>query len=274
MRITAINLHPVKSGAIRPVSAAPLDPGGLRDDRRWMVVDGDGEAVTARMLPELFRVVADTPVTDPAVTADLRLGADGQPPLDVTAPSGPPVRVTMFRRHRMAATLAAPDAHEWIRTVVGRADLRLVWCHDPSLRRLDPALASEHDHAAFPDNYPVTLASEASLARLNEWIGGDTPLPMSRFRPNIVVDGEEPFAEDSWSRLRLGPVGCRVVRSVDRCVMTTIDPTTLAKGPDPLRTLARHRRWDGKTWFARHLIPDGTGTVRVGDEVAVLSRTS
>jgi hypothetical protein len=91
---------------------------------------------------------------------------------------------------------------------------------------------------------------------------------MERFRPNVVVDGDlEPFVEDSWGRVQLGDVAFRVAKPVDRCVMTTIDLDSLTTGKEPIRTLARHRRWGGATWFAVQLIPDGTGVVRVGDEV-------
>ena len=97
---------------------------------------------------------------------------------------------------------------------------------------------------------------------------------MLRFRPNVVVDGEpgEPFAEDAWPFVRLGDVRFRVNGVCDRCVMTTIDPVSLARGKEPIRTLAKHRKWDGKTWFGVWLIPDlaaspADAVVAVGDAV-------
>ena len=100
---------------------------------------------------------------------------------------------------------------------------------------------------------------------------GEEParLPMTRFRPNLVVDGDEPFAEDRWTRVRVGEVTFRVGKPVGRCVITTIDPQTLERGHEPIRTLARHRRTpDGKTLFAVHLVPETSGTLRVGDPVS------
>lgn len=93
---------------------------------------------------------------------------------------------------------------------------------------------------------------------------------MLRFRPNVVIDGEAPFAEDSWPRVRIGEVEFRTAEVCDRCVMTTIDPETLATGKEPVRTLARYRHWDGKTWFGTRLVPLGEGELRVGDEVVPL----
>ncbi len=136
--------------------------------------------------------------------------------------------------------------------------------------RSNPAHARPGDATAFADAYPVTLASTASLGRLDDWVGetarddrGEEPmgaLAVERFRPNLVVDGDlDPFEEDRWQRVQVGAVVLRVVKPVDRCVMTTLDPTTLEGGHEPIRTLARHRRWDGATWFAVQLVPESRG---------------
>lgn len=279
MRLTGIHVHPVKSTAIRPLVEAHLDRPGLRDDRTWMVVDGDGVLVSARECHGLFRVVSDTAATDPTVTAFLRLRADGHPTLQLDRPAGARVDVRLHR-HALHGVLAGAEADDWLRRVVGRDDLRLVWCDDPTRRPLNPAYSSPGDHTAFADGYPVTVASEASLARLNDWIletaaeRGEEPadpLPMTRFRPSLVVDGDAPFAEDEWSALEIGTgpdaVRLRVAKPTDRCVMTTIDPATLATGPEPIRTLARHRRPVDVTLFAVSMVPGRTGRVRLGDPV-------
>lgn len=279
MRITGIYVHPVKSTAVRPLESALLLPRGLLDDRSWMVVDAAGDLVSARELPALFRVVADTAATDDAVTSALRLRAEGHQDLAVGLPDGPRVPVRVFR-HRLEAVEAHVSAHTWLREVLGRDELRLVWCDDPTRRQLNPAYSSPGDHTAFADGYPVTLASEASLRRLNELVAETAaergepprpPLPMQRFRPNLVVDGDAPFAEDGWTGVEIGDgdrsVRLRLAKPTDRCVMTTIDPTTLAGGHEPVRTLARHRRPVDVTLFAVSLIPDGTATVRLGDAV-------
>lgn len=278
--VAGLNVHPVKSTAIRPVERATVERAGFAGDRRWMVVDAEGGLVSARELHDLFSVVADVPQTDPDVREGLRLRAAGHP--ELTVPDSAPEDVldevgVRLHRHDLTGAAVSHAADAWLRTVTGRADLRLIRCIDPTRRALNPDFGAEGDHTAYADGYPVTLASMASLARLNDWItegalerGDAEParLPIERFRANVVVDGDlEPFAEDGWRRIRIGEVGFRVAKPVDRCVMTTIDLSSLDTGKEPLRTLARHRRWDGKTWFAMQLIPDSTGTVRVGDEV-------
>lgn len=277
VELRGIGIHPVKSTAIRPVEHAEVRPWGLAGDRRWMVVDGDGTLVTARELHELFRIVADTQETDPRVTAALRVSTDAHDAIEVDQPDTAAVPVRLHR-HDLVARPADAAANAWLRDALGRADLSLVWCDDPTRRALNPSYSRDGEHTAFADGYPVTLASLDSLARLNDWIAegalergepAPEPLPIGRFRPNLVVAGAEAFAEDGWRRVHVGDVTLRKAKDVDRCVMTTISVDDLTTAKEPIRTLARHRKWDGDTWFAIQLIPETTGAIAVGDAVEV-----
>lgn len=277
IELVGIGIHPVKSTAIRHVNRAEVRPWGLAGDRRWMVVDRDSVLVSARELHELFTITADTPETDPGVDGPLRLSAVGHDPIDVAEPDTVPVSVRMHS-HDLLARPADEAASAWIREVTGRDDLALTWCDDPARRSLNPKHSRPGDHTAFADGYPVTLASLDSLVRLNDWIVEEAllrgeeppdPLPIERFRANLVVQGADPFAEDDWGRVRVGEVTFRKAKLVDRCVMTTISLPDLTTGKEPIRTLARHRRWDGQTWFAIQLIPETTGRIAVGDEIVV-----
>jgi uncharacterized protein YcbX len=240
-----------------------------------MVVDADGTLVSARELRELFLISADTPDTEPDLPVPLRLRARGFDPVDVAEPDTDLVDVRMFHND-LQGRPAAPEAGSWISAVTGRPGLRLIWCDDPTRRTFQRDWALPSDHAPYTDSCPVTLASLSSLRRLNDWIAQDAldrgeeppaPLPIGRFRPNIVVDGAEPFAEDGWRRLRIGDVRFRQPKRVDRCVMTTISATDLTSTKEPIRTLARYRLADQLTWFAVHLVPEGPGRIAVGDEV-------
>lgn len=267
--VSSISVFPVKSTAGRSVGEAGVEPLGLVGDRRWMVVDESGECRTARRDRRLLTILA-TPRSG-GLRLESRTGATG--PLDVTEPTGPTIEVTVHGRP-LHGIPAAPEASEWVGEVIGRPDSRLVHLGRP--RPLNPAHARPGDRTAFADAYPVTLASEASLRRLQDWVTetaierGDEAarLSMERFRPNLVVDGDlPPFAEDGWTSVCVGDVRFDVAKCIDRCVLTTVDPWTLESGPEPIRTLARHRAWDGATWFGIQLIPRGTGTVRVGDRI-------
>lgn len=275
LQLVQVDVHPLKSGAVRSVPSATVQPRGLADDRSWMVVDADGRLVSAREAPRLFTVVADTPATDPTLAAGLRLRAPRMPDLEVAVPDGDAIDVRLFSLD-LRARLAGTEADGWLRDALGRDDVRLVWCHDPSARTLQPGFSEPGDHTAFADAFPVTIASLASLRQLDDWIverslelGEEPPepLPVERFRPNLVVDGDEPFAEDGWSRVVVGGVAFRVGKPVARCVMATIDPATLTTSKEPTRTLARHRLVDGKTLFAVHLVPEASGRISVGDDV-------
>ena len=195
--------------------------------------------------------------------------------LAVEVPDAEPVPIRLFSLD-LKAVPAGAGAQAWVREALGRDDLRLVWCHDPAARNLQPGYSTPDDHTAFADAFPVTVASLSSLRRLNDWIferaletGEEPPepLPVERFRANLVVDGDEPFAEDHWSEVRVGDVRFRVAKPTSRCVMTTIDPASLTTAKEPVRTLARHRLVDGKTMFAAHLLPLDVGRISVGDAV-------
>ncbi|MEO5665166.1 MAG: MOSC domain-containing protein, partial [Nocardioides sp.] len=233
--------------------------------------------LTAREVHALFAITADTPATDASVTSALRLRAADLPDLLLDEPTGSSTRAKVFS-NELQGIPAGPGADGWVRKALGRDDVRLVWCADPTRRTLNPAHSRAEDFTAYADGYPVTIASESSLRQLNDWITEGAlergeeppaPLPMARFRPNLVVDSETPFAEDDWTSVVIGDVRFRVAKPTDRCVMTTIDLESLKTGKEPIRTLARHRLFDHKTMFAIHLIPESTGRISVGDEVTV-----
>ena len=123
---------------------------------------------------------------------------------------------------------------------------------------------------SFADSYPLLLISEASLEDLNSRL--DEPLPMNRFRPNLVVRGCAPYAEDTWKEIEVNGVRIHVVKPCSRCATTTVNQSTGEKGKEPLRTLATYRQHDGKVFFGQNLIHETTGTLKVGDEVKVIHK--
>ncbi|MEV5409172.1 MOSC N-terminal beta barrel domain-containing protein [Thermopolyspora sp. NPDC052614] len=270
MRLGSIHIYPIKSTRGMEVASAVVEPWGLAGDRRYMVVDAAGEGLTARTHPKMLAVTA-TPEG-----SGLKLSGPHAPPLRLSPAPGTPTRRVRIWRDDVDAIDTGDEAATWFTDLLG-LPVRLVWLNDATRRPVNPKYGTADDRVSFADAFPLLLASAASLRQLNDWIaeeaverGGEppAPLPMRRFRPSIVVeDAPEPFAEDHWRRVRVGDVPFRAVKLCDRCVLTTIDPDTYTKGKEPLRTLARHRRWDGKVWFAVNLIPDSTGTISVGDPV-------
>jgi uncharacterized protein YcbX len=236
-----------------------------------MLVDDVGLVVTAREYPRLVLVT-------PAPNADgLLVQAPDADPLLVRAPDGSALINVRVFSSELAAAPASDEAHAWFSKVVGEP-VRLVYLDDPTRRRPNPAYSREEDRVSFADGYPLLLATEESLAALNDLIAEgpraeEGPVSMTRFRPNLVVAGAPAWAEDGWRVVRVGAVSFRVVKACDRCVFTTIDPDTASRGKEPLTTLARFRRWDGKTWFAINLIPDSSGaTLHLGDQIEIVEQ--
>lgn len=281
--VSALTVFPVKSFAGLPLTSMVVDRSGPRGDRRWMLVDDDGDTLTARKFPRMLAAHARS-VDDGGV----ELSGAGLSTITVPEPTGP-ADVPVGLSRVSTATFAGPQAAQWCSELLGRS-VRLVWLDDPARR----GMAERHggtadDPMSLTDSGPLHVTTTASLARLNAWAaeihdervqvhleaGKPAPEPhqlldMRRFRPNLVIDGDlEPFAEDGWSTLTVGDVELRFADTCGRCVLTTIDPDTQAKGKEPLRTLARHRRRDGEVWFGIQMVPVRFGTLSVGEEASV-----
>jgi MOSC domain-containing protein len=268
MRVSAIHTYPIKGCRRIDHESAVVQPWGLEHDRRWLVVDGDGVAITQREVARLGQLRA-IPGPD-----GISLSHSGQD-LWVPITANPITKGNVFGAV-VAATPAGGEADAWLSKVLG-TEARLLWLDDPTRRRPTKADISEPgDRVSFADEMPLLLANTASLMRLNDWIAEgpnseEGPLPMNRFRPNLEVEGAQPFQEDEWvgRTIRIGQLEFRVPQAVGRCVVTTTDQETGERGKEPLRTLARYRNLNRKLCFGVHLIPVTTGPVSVGDPVTI-----
>jgi uncharacterized protein YcbX len=269
MRLAAIHTYPIKGCYRLDHDRAEVQPWGLAGDRRWLLVDpATGKALTQRDSVLLTQVRPEESVPG----GDLVVRTPGSADLVVARPAhGDLLEVTVWSS-TLAARRADPAASKALAAFLDRP-VELVWLDDPTRRPVNPEYARPGDTVSFADGYPMLLANSASLAMLNDWLAEagspEGPLPMTRFRPNLVVEGAPAWAEDGWigGRLRVGSVEFRVPKPCDRCVVTTTDQETGVRGKEPLRTLGRYRNVDQGLMFAVNLIPDGTGTVAVGDVV-------
>ncbi|MEE1801269.1 MOSC domain-containing protein [Streptomyces sp. NPDC101062] len=271
----ALGVHPVKSMAGCTPGSAVVEPWGLAGDRRWALVDRTGKVVTQRQRPGLALVRAE-----PLPGGGIRLSGPGPGPVDIEVPEphGAVLVVADIFGTKVESVPAGPASWEVDRRLSAYLgeEVRLVHLDDPATRRpVDPLFARPGETVSFADGFPLLVTTTASLDALNTLIAhGDHPdegpLPMDRFRPNLVVSGTDAWAEDGWRRLAVGEVTFRIAKPCGRCVITTTDQRTAERGREPLRTLGRHRRIDGKLVFGQNLVPESTGTVRVGDPVTVL----
>ncbi|WP_329113491.1 MOSC domain-containing protein [Streptomyces sp. NBC_01465] len=268
--LSSLHVHPVKSLRGCAQGSAVVEPWGLAGDRRWMLVDTGGKVVTQRQHARLALAGAEC-----GADGSLRLSAPGREPLTVAVPAPSGTMTAALFREKVEVVLADDAAHAWFSAYLG-AEVRLVHLDDPAHRRpVDPAFARPGETVSLADGYPLLLTTESSLDALNSLVAqgehaGEGPLPMNRFRPNVVVSGTVPWAEDDWYRIAIGEVSFRVAKPCDRCVVTTTDQETAERGKEPLHSLARHRRAGSDLLFGQNLVPETTGTLRVGDVVHIL----
>jgi uncharacterized protein YcbX len=260
VRVAALHVYPVKSLGGLAAARAQVTDLGLEHDRRFMVVDEAGRFLTQRTLPRLALASA-TPDGDA-----LRLDAPGLPTLRVPLRpgGGERRRVEVWGDVCEAVSLGAAAA-SWLGALLGTT-ASLVFMPEATMRATSAKYGP--GRVGFADAFPFLLASTSSLAELARRGGG---VPMERFRPNLVIDGAPPFAEDGWRRLRVGEVVFRAVKPCVRCAVTTVDPAKGAfAGVEPLATLATFRRGESGVLFGMNLVNEGQGTVAVGDVVEVL----
>ena len=112
------------------------------------------------------------------------------------------------------------------------------------------------------------MIGQSSLDDLNSRL--EFPVPMNRFRPNLVFTGGQPYEEDSWKLLTIGNNKFAGVKPCSRCVLTTVDQNTGEKGKEPLATLAKYRQHENKIYFGQNLLSIDHHTIHEGDEIKLL----
>lgn len=257
MHLSSLHVYPLKSARGISVDSVVLDDFGPVLDRRWMLVDPQGLLVTRRERHSLALV-------DVELVADgLKIRAPGMGTLEVGQGNGasPLIEVQVWDDRCLARDLGATPA-TWFSGFLGEP-VRLVFMPDETFRQIDIDYVPGIRRVSFADGFPLLLIGEGSLAELNRRL--PIPVPMSRFRPNVVLAGTEPFAEDTWENVRIGPVTFDVLKPCARCVATTIDHDTAAAGKEPLRTLATFRQRDHNVHFGQNLLHHAPGRLTLGD---------
>jgi len=271
-RLTGLFIYPVKSLRGCVVSAAELDALGLVGDRRFLVVDPTGKFLTQRTVARMALITAQlSPGT-------LTLSADGAGSISVSTAFDPKAQlrvVTVWKSEGLQAEDCGAAASDWLSAFLGLS-CHLVRIGEKFVRaNLKPA-ARPGDIFAFADACPFLVISEASLANLNDRIQENhgEPVPMNRFRPNLVVEGCEAFAEDAWTRFRIGDAFFRSAGKSDRCIVTTTDQLTGERGKEPLKTMATFRRGPADStsvYFGVNVIHETKqGTLHIGAKIELL----
>lgn len=262
-KLTEIWIYPVKSlGGIR-LDTAHVRRKGLDFDRRWMLIDEGGVAMTQRDYPlmALFKPRIDV---SQIVVDYVKNGATvSSVSFPIRDDSGPAMTARVWGDD-VSVVEVNTESGKWFSDHLG-IRCRLVRFPEDHPRKVNPDYAIGDDHVSLADAYPFLIIGESSLADLNTKLG--EPVPMNRFRPNFVFSGGVPFVEDGWARFRIGKIPFAGVKKSDRCVLTTVDQTTAIRGAEPLRTLSTFRKQGNKVYFGQNLIALSEGIVSVGDVI-------
>ena len=268
MTITELNVYPVKSCRGIALDTADVGAMGIRYDRQWMFIDDRGMFLAQRAVGRDGVEARSLCFVRTSLSGSvLRLTAPDMPPLDLSLEEhdGPNVDVTVWSASTTGIDLG-PDAARWATEYLSRerpGRYRLVRMPETGRR----IATTGHSQLAYADGYPFLVISQASLDDLNARL--PAPLPMNRFRPNIVIGGCEPYGEDRLDRMRIGSVEFEGVTLCARCPIPTTDQDTGARAAEPLKTLATYRRVDKGVVFGRNFNHHGTGRLAVGDPVVV-----
>ncbi|GAO44819.1 MOSC domain-containing protein [Flavihumibacter petaseus] len=261
LQITELHIYPIKSLGGIAVAEAKVETRGLQYDRRWMLVDENNRFLTQREHPRM--ALLQTAIVENGILVFLKTDpADGiEIPFD--APGGDPIKVTIWD-DVCSALYVSSEADQWFTRQIGFS-CRLVYMPEDSIRKVDLDYAANEEITGFSDAYPVLVIGQASLDDLNSRL--EMPVSMDRFRPNIVFGGGYAFEEDEDFTFHIGDIHFRGVKPCARCVMTTVNQQTGEKGKEPLKTLAAYRTVGKKVLFGQNLLHEGSGTIRVGDEL-------
>jgi len=254
--VSTLHTYPIKSCKSLSHNVVSLDRKGVVGDRRLLVVNTDGRFLTQRELPAMVHI------TPTLTDGGIRLEAPAMPPLELaltdTADADHAAMDVVVWQDTIKAVSQGRAAAEWLSTFL-KTPCQLVAMERDFRRIVDQLYAPRpDDETSFGDGFPLLLISEASLDDLNSRLQtrGEQPIPMNRFRPNIVVSGCEAFAEDRWKRVRIGGVVFDVVKPCGRCIITTTDQETGVRGKEPIATLKTYRKnSDGtKILFGQNLV--------------------
>lgn len=265
-RVAELFRYPLKSAAGVRCESVKLDRFGVRDDRRWIIIDASGTPITQREVPGLARLQAR--VSRKGLDLAWDGPGDGRRSIGRPAPDAPRVRITIWD-DEVHLPVAGFEANDWISEILGR-EARLAYMPDDVERPVNPRYATLDDRTSLTDGYPLHLIGSGSMADLNDRLR--EPVGVERFRPNIYIEGPGPFEEDGWGEVRIGEALLRVVKPCARCTVTTVDPASGTRGKEPLKTLSNYRKRQGGVMFGQNALHPGSGTLRVGDTVEVLSR--
>jgi len=260
--VTQLFIYPVKSFAGIQVDQSDVDNMGLKFDRRWMVVSPEGKFITQRTVPKM--VMINTHLDNEQLTLSTKNKPSHCVPLVTDVSEKMDVNIW---KDTVTVKKVGKETDQWISDVLG-VDCHLVYIEDDVVRQCDLEFSEAGERTGFADGFPILIISEESLADLNKRL--ELTVDMRRFRPNIVISGVEPFAEDNLTLFSINDIDMKGVKLCDRCPMPMIDPDRGERiSQEPIATLSSYRKWDRKIFFGMNVIQKNQGVIAIGDELTI-----
>ncbi|MDW3649675.1 MAG: MOSC domain-containing protein [Bacteroidia bacterium] len=268
MKISQINIYPIKSCGGISLDQAQLSDRGLLYDRRWMIVDPQGNCLTQRDNAQMALIKTAIEGQNLRIWHHFKKIAPLELPLEISMQYV--IEVGLWG-DRFPASRHSDATDAWISGVLGQT-CHLVYMHKESRRAVDPEYAQAGEIVSAADGYPYLIIGEESLAHLNAKLSekGEEEVPMNRFRPNFVFQGGSAHLEDEWSKISIGETTFKAVKPCARCQLTTIEQETAKQGKEPLRTLSTYRKQGAKVLFGMNLLHEGNGVIKIGDEIRTI----
>ena len=267
--LQSLHIYPLKSATGIALSNSWVDDYGLNFDRRFVITDANGQFITARTKPRLCLIKVHLS------EYGLVLNAPDMPALQINYQKlSPTYKTITVWEDNIQAQYGNEDYDLWISQYLN-TPCQLLYFGERSQRLVN----NSHKQVSFADGYPLLLISQASLNDLNNKMALplNKKITMSQFRPNIVVDNCDAFAEDTWLHIRIGEVEFEVAKPCSRCIFTTINPQNaeINQQQEPLNTLKNYRQVaSGDVMFGQNLIALNQGSIKQGDEVIILKKQS
>lgn len=261
MNISALNIYPLKSARGVSLNSMQLNSMGPECDRRWMVVDQNNVFVTQRKVPKMCLI-------NVALTTDgILLSSEGLAPCLVNTPDSGQLLTSMVWGTEVQGIDCGDEVSQWLSSFLSK-NCRLIYMAEDFNRAVDPDYALKQERVGFADGFPLLVATQASLEDFNSKLG--YKIGMNRFRPNIVISGTAPYAEDEWQVIVIGDIELSLVKPCSRCIMPSVNPDTASKEMAVNETLQAHRRRGRDTFFGQNAVYDRLGTIKVGDDVRII----
>ncbi|MGG9972598.1 MOSC domain-containing protein [Ferruginibacter sp. SUN002] len=263
MQVSQLYIYPIKSLGGISITSAELTDRGFKYDRRWMLIDKKNNFLTQREFPQMALLQVTLTASGLQVSHKINNQSIYIPFLPETNEL---VQATVWSFTGKAQVMSSV-VNEWFTEMLS-IPCRLVYMPDETRRKVNSYYAINKDITSLSDGYPMLMIGEASLEDLNKRL--DDPVPMNRFRPNIVFKGGQPFEEDIMAAFMINGIDFYGVKLCSRCVVTTINQNTAEKNKEPLKTLSTYRKKNFNIYFGQNVIHGGLGTINVGDSITIL----